>query len=137
MKRSLLGAAVAAMLSVPATASAADSTEMREVRRMIEQMKADYEKKIESLEQRLEAAEQKAGTATESVETGKTPPTTATTQREPGSTAALTSGSAFNPQLSVILDGNYYHVAVLIVLACLAMVQERFPGRRHTHASEP
>jgi zinc/manganese transport system permease protein len=28
-------------------------------------------------------------------------------------------------------------VAVLIVLACLAMVQERFPGRRHTHPSEP
>lgn len=109
MKRSLLGTAVAAMLSVPATASAADSTEMSEVRRMIEQMKADYEQKIESLEQRLEAAEQKAGTATESAETGKTPPTTATTQREPGSTAALTSGSAFNPQLSVILDGNYYH----------------------------
>ncbi len=68
MKRSLLGAAVAAALAIPPPATAADNADMAEVKRMIEQMKADYEEKIEALEQRLKAAEQKAETAADTDE---------------------------------------------------------------------
>ena len=106
MKRSLSGTAVAAMLAVPLSVSAADSADMAEVKRMIEQMKADYEQKIEALEQRLKAAEQKADAAAETV---KQASTTVSSKRKSGVMDALTSGSAFNPQISVILDGNYYH----------------------------
>ena len=107
MKRSLL--AVAAILAVPLSASAADSAEIAEVKRMIEQMKANYEQKIEALEQRLKAAEQKAETAADTAETAKQASAAATAKRKPGGKEAVTSGTAFNPKLSVILDGNYYH----------------------------
>ena len=109
MNRSLLGAAVAATLAAPLSASATDSADMAEIKRMIEQMKADYEQKIESLEQRLKAAEQKAASAADTAETAKKASATVTAERKSGDTGALTSGSAFNPQISVILDGNYYH----------------------------
>jgi TolA-binding protein len=61
MKRTLLGAAVAATLIIPPTAATADSTDMADVKRMIEQMKADYEQRIQQLEQRLEQAEANTG----------------------------------------------------------------------------
>jgi hypothetical protein len=102
MKQSLLGAAVAAITAVPTVATATDSAEMAEVRRMIEQMRIEYEQKIEALEQRLQAAEQKAETAEQANEA----PITA---QDRSGLGALTSGTAFNPQISVILDGNYYH----------------------------
>jgi hypothetical protein len=108
MKISLLAATVAAALVVPLSVSAADSAEMAEVKRMIEQMKVDYEQKIEALEQRLKAAEQKAETAADTAETAKQASAAATVQRKPGGMDALSSGAAFNPQISVILDGNYY-----------------------------
>lgn len=109
MKRSILGAVVAATLAAPLSASAAESADVAEVKRMIEQMKADYEQKIEALEQRLKAAEQKAETAADTAETAKQASTAATAERKSGGMGALTSGAAFNPQISVILDGNYYH----------------------------
>jgi hypothetical protein len=106
MKRSLLGAAVAAMAVVPAAATAADSAEMTEVRRLIEQMKTEYEQKIEALEQRLQAAEQKAETQADA---GNQASAASAGAQDRSGQGALTSASAFNPQISVILDGNYYH----------------------------
>jgi hypothetical protein len=110
MKRSLLSAAIAAMLSTaPLSANAADNADMAEIKGMIEQMKADYERKIEALEQRLQAAEQKAEVAADTAEDAKQASTAATVERDRGGKGAMTSGNAFNPQISVILDGNYYH----------------------------
>ncbi|MBK1730736.1 hypothetical protein CKO41_02730 [Thiococcus pfennigii] len=72
---------------------------------MIEQMKADYEAKIDALEQRLKAAERTAETAA----TAQRASASETVERKPSGMGSLTSGTAFNPQISVILDGNYYH----------------------------
>ncbi len=82
---------------------------MAEFRRMIEQTKADYEQKIETLERRLKAAEQKAETAADTAETAKQASAASTAQRERSGMRALTLGTAFNSKISVILDGNYYH----------------------------
>jgi hypothetical protein len=106
MKKSLLGVAVAAMTAVPAVATAADSEEMTEVKRLIDQMKIEYEQKIDALEQRLQAAEQKAEATADTKKQASTASDTTGNRRSQG---ALTSGTAFNPQISVILDGNYYH----------------------------
>jgi len=108
LNKKLLSAAIAAALAVTATATSADSAEMAEVKRMIEQMKADYEQKIEALEQRLQAAEQKAETAADTAETAKQASTASAVTKGRSGLGALTSGTAFNPQISVILDGNYY-----------------------------
>jgi hypothetical protein len=119
MMRTILGAAIAAILSTPAAAIAADSAEMAEVRRMIEQMKAEHEQQIKALEQRLKAAEQKAETAAKAAETAaetaeiaQQASTQATAKQKQDSMGTVTSGTSFNPQLSVILDGNYYHDSV-------------------------
>jgi hypothetical protein len=106
MKKSLLGVAVAAMTAVPVVATAADSEEMTEVKRLIDQMKIEYEQKIDALEQRLQAAEQKAEATADTKKQASTASDTTGNRRSQG---ALTSGTAFNPQISVILDGNYYH----------------------------
>ena len=77
----------------PMIAFAADSDELAELRQMVEAMRADYEQRILDLEQRLEQAERAAATGTDS----------------PSGTGTVASGNAFNPQTSVILNGNYYH----------------------------
>ncbi len=112
IKRSLLSVAVTAALAIPSAATAADNADMAEIKGMIEQMKTDYEQKIEALEQRLKAAEQKAETTAATAETAKPMSTASTTEEERSDMEAVTSGTAFNPQISVILDGNYYNDGV-------------------------
>jgi len=105
MKPSILGAAVAAALSVSPVAGA---DEVSEVKQMVEQMKADYEQRIQELEQRLEQAEANAAKAQQTARQAAREADTAGSQPAEGR-GAVSSGNAFNPQLSVILDGNYYH----------------------------
>lgn len=97
--------AAAAVVLAPACAWAADSAETAEVKRMIEQMKSDYEQKIQILEQRLDQAENKADQPTQ------TKPSVVATaaETEKQGLGTVSSGNAFNPQISLILDGNYYH----------------------------
>jgi hypothetical protein len=102
MNRIPLAAAIALVLGTPLTVTAADATEMDELKRMIEAVKADYEQRIELLERRLEAAEDKADVA---VETAGTARQAGAERVAPGSSG---SGTGFNPQISVVLDGNYY-----------------------------
>jgi hypothetical protein len=108
MDKKLLNAAALA-LCVPATVFASDSSDMAEVKRMIEQLKTDYEQKIEALEKRLQAAEKKAEAAASTAETAKQASARPAAKQKSSGMGAITSGSAFNPQISVILDGNYYH----------------------------
>ncbi len=103
-------AALLPLLSVvtPASCLAADSQELAEVKQMIEQLKSEYEARISELEQRLEKAEEAARKPGHAVETtgemGQVSPSAA----KSSATSSVTSGNAFNPQISVILDGNYY-----------------------------
>lgn len=85
------------ILAVPA---AADIDEIAELRIAIAELQADYEARIAELEQRLEAAEREATRK----EVARQTPTTMAGQ--------VTAGNQFNPQVSVVLDGNYYHDSV-------------------------
>lgn len=68
--------------------------EIEALRAEIAQMKRQYEARLAELEAKLQAAE------------GRAAPTTPPTAGD--RLGAVTSGSAFNPQISVILDGVYY-----------------------------
>jgi hypothetical protein len=95
-----------APVALPSPAGEVD--EVAELRAMIEAMRADYERRIGHLEQRLAQAEQATGESPvlESVAVSST----AGSKPVAGpSTGTVTSGNAFNPQTSVILNGNYYH----------------------------
>lgn len=105
MTKSKLRVAAAAALLVPSSAWAADSAEMAEVKRMIEQMKSEYEQKVQDLEKRLEEAEKSVDKSQEAKD-AEAVSEVKSTKQELGS---VSSGNAFNPQISLILDGNYYH----------------------------
>jgi hypothetical protein len=100
----VLAVAILAVAAGPAAGQEAD--EIAAIRAEIEQIRSEYEHRIAELERRLEAAEQAAESARRAQST------------TPGGTIAapqggsVTAGNAFNPQISVILNGNYYHDGV-------------------------
>ena len=86
--------AAVVLLCLPFVAVAQDANdELAEIREMLTSMKDDYESRIAELEQRLAAAERAV--------------TRSTTPAVRG--GSVSAGNAFNPQISVVLDGNYYH----------------------------
>lgn len=107
MKRLLMGAVTLA-LATPFGALTADNADVDELRRLIEEMKAEHEEKIRELEQRLQAAEQTAQQTTDETDADRRTGT-ATARPNAEAPGTITSGIAFNPQISVILDGNFYH----------------------------
>ena len=124
LKPTLMAAAVAAALLAPAVASAVSDAEMKELREQVRQLKEQYEKRIESLEQRLQQAEgaaQKAQGAAVKAEGVATTAADAATKAEAqavkAESAAIqantrpTSEAAFNPAVSVILNGVYANLS--------------------------
>jgi hypothetical protein len=108
MAKHLLVAALFAVFLFPLSSEGAEASDLAELKRMLADMKTQYEARIAELERRIEQAENKADAA----ETAQQASTASTAERERSSKAAVTSGTAFNPEISVILDGNYYHDGV-------------------------
>lgn len=92
-----------AMLCAPA-ALATESDELAELRLMIDQMRSDYERRIAGLEQRLAEAERRSAEAPRDAESASL-----RSGPETSRSGTVSAGTAFNPQTSVILNGNYYH----------------------------
>jgi hypothetical protein len=94
-RRNLAATAVALAFAGPAHAQDADLAKIREE---IKQLKGTYEQRIQALEQRVKEAEAKAGKPEKSAARAET--------AAAGSTAR-TGESAFNPAVSLILQGTY------------------------------
>lgn len=91
------GAAIALALTIPLPALAQDA-ELAKIREEIRQMKEGYEQRIQALEKRLATAETKAGKAEQSAASAESAATAA---------ANRTGENAFNPAVSLILQGTY------------------------------
>jgi hypothetical protein len=106
-KQSVLAAAIAVAFSAPLGAHAADTRELTELREEVTRMRQDYEARIRSLEQRLQAAE------TRQAPTASAPaanPAAATSPKPATDSAVAASrgtSNAFNPEISLILGGTY------------------------------
>lgn len=143
MNKSPLRGVLFGALLTPISTFAASDAEISELKSMLDAMKAEYEQRIQALESRLAEAERDSARQREAAAESK-PMTaevvhsapTANAAKPTGGFGALTSGSAFNPQISVILDGNYYHDGIDGEGATL--VGESFmPGRSvHVHEEE-
>ena len=81
-------------LALPLTASAASDADIKELREQLRQLKEDYVRRIDALEKRLAESEAKAGPA----QAGGPPPSAQQGSANP---------NAFNPEVSVILNGTY------------------------------
>jgi len=93
----LLAAALAA-----ASPAYADDADLAALRAEVKAMKADYEARIQALEARLAKAEAEASTAAQAVQS--VPPAQDTNSSAPA------NPGAFNPEISVILQGGYAHL---------------------------
>ena len=99
MSRLRYAALIASSLVVPSIAHAATDAELAEIREQIKQMKESYETRIRALEERLKAAEAAASQPP--------PPVAAPIPSGP----AASTLAAFNPGISVVLQGTYAHLS--------------------------
>jgi len=98
--------AVAVLLAVSCGAQAASDADLAAIRSQIDEMKRTYEQRIAALEQRLAQAEAETRARPASPAEVSPPPATGTAPATVA-TAAPSSASAFNPEVSLILQGQY------------------------------
>ena len=91
--------AIALVFLLPAAANANDSDEMEKLRAEIQQMKQNYETRIQSLESRLKESETVATQADKKADD-------ALVQASAKPNTTPTSSNAFNPDISLILTGT-------------------------------
>lgn len=92
-----IGTAIALVLAIPLPALAQDA-ELAKIREEIKQIKDVYEQRIQALEKRLAETETKTGKAEQSAASAESAATAA---------ANRTGINAFNPAISLILQGTY------------------------------
>ncbi len=95
LKPTLTAFAVACAVGVPFAADANDTAELEKLRAEIQQMKQSYEGRIQALENRLQEAGSTAARAEESA------------QRAEAASARPAAANAFNPEISLTLQGAY------------------------------
>ena len=96
LRPALLAAALATAFQVHA------NTELDALRAELQELKSAYETRIQALEERLKATE--AGQNAVQIQTAETPEPAATRAADP------TRSNAFNPAISLILQGQYAHL---------------------------
>jgi hypothetical protein len=105
--------AIALASVLPAAARAQTSQQLEDIRKEIQELKNSYDARIEALEKQLKAAEEAAAKA----QSAATQAQSAAGQAKQSAEAAAqgtglkppASASAFNPALSLILQGGYYN----------------------------
>ena len=106
IRKYTLAAAVGAAFVVPVPAIGADDTEVQKIREEIKELRDSYEARIRQLEQRLEQADKPPVAATTAPATAATPAATPVAAAEAPSQTAPASVNAFNPAISLILNGQ-------------------------------
>jgi len=107
-KVSIVVSAIALGGALASTAAAQGSSELDEIRKQIQELKDAYESRIQALEKRLQAAEDAAAAAKPGAEQPQGGQQAAAPPESTAPVAAPTaSQSAFNPAISLILDGRY------------------------------
>ncbi len=97
------GIAAVALGTLAPAASAATDDDLKELREQVRQLKESYEKRIEALERRLQQAEQSAGSAKAAATNAEAVAGQAALQ----ASSRPTGESAFNPGISLIVNGTY------------------------------
>jgi hypothetical protein len=119
LKRPVLTAALAAVCAsaAPVPAFSATDEDLGQLRDEIRQMKQEYEARIRSLEQRLQAAQaqpaptQTASSTVPGTEASPAMSAAAAPAASVGAGSATTSTTAFNPAISAILGGTYANLS--------------------------
>jgi TolA-binding protein len=106
-KRTFLALGLASLPGVVQPATAGQS-ELEQIRAEMREMRQAYKNRIEALENRIEELENRQETpAAETAAPAETPAPAQTA--EPAQPSAPTAANAFNPAISLILEGIYTH----------------------------
>jgi hypothetical protein len=106
-KRTFLALGLASLPGVVQPATAGQS-ELEQIRAEMREMRQAYKNRIEALENRIEELENRQETpAAETAAPAETPAPAQTA--EPAQPSAPTAANAFNPAISLILEGTYTH----------------------------
>jgi hypothetical protein len=95
---------IAALLFAALPAYAADASELSRVREEMQELRRSYEDRMQALEKRLGDAEARAARAEKTAGSAEQ---AAAPVSQPSAPAAQTSASAFNPAISLILQGTW------------------------------
>ena len=108
-----MSGAIALALVLPAGVRAQTNPQLEEIRKQIQELKDSYDARIQALEKQLKAAEEAAAKAQTAASQAQSAATQAKQSAEAASQAPAckppASSSAFNPALSLILQGGYYN----------------------------
>ena len=108
LKRRIMAIAVSAALVLSHPAYAAPEDDLKELRAQLRELKAQYETRIQALEKRLEQAEQAAATAATQAGNAQV----AAQQAAAEASNRPTGENAFNPAVSLILNGTYANLSL-------------------------
>jgi hypothetical protein len=107
----VMTAAIAVALGMPAAVQAQSNQELDEIRQQIKELKDNYESRIQALEKRLKDEEETAAKAQPPANQEPSAAAQAPPPPPPAPVEAVqaqpTSPNAFNPAISVILDGRF------------------------------
>ncbi len=103
LKRCIIALAVSAAFGFSHVVSAAPEDDLKELREQVRQLKEQYERRIQALEKRLEQAEKSATTAQARAGNAEV----AAQQAAAQAGGRPTGENAFNPAISMILNGTY------------------------------
>lgn len=101
--RTIAAIALCAADLIALPAHAADPNELQQIREQINQLKASYEARMQALEQRLQAMQQGGATGALAAPAPPAP--------EAAPVTSQASASAFNPAISLILNGRYANLS--------------------------
>ena len=107
MQREMLCAMAFVVASSTVLPARAQDAELTKIREEIRQLREAYEKRIDALERRLQGAEARAGKA----ETAASKAEEAANQAAVQASSRPAGESAFNPAVSVILNGTYANLS--------------------------
>ena len=119
--------AMAALLAASCGAQAASDADLAAIRAQIDDMKKTYEQRIASLEKKLAEAEIQAKSAKPAAEVKAAPAKVAVTPAASASARA----SGFNPEVSLILQGQYKNMKDVAERGITGFV----PAGGHDHAA--
>ena len=111
-KQTVLAVAIVSAMALPAAAHAQTSPQLEEIRKQIRELKDSYDARIEALEKQLKDAEATSAKAQAAASEAQSAATQAKQTAEPVQAPAATqptSSNAFNPAISLILQGGYYN----------------------------
>ena len=103
MKQGVKAAVTVLLLSLPFCTHADTEDELAAIRQQIEALKEQYESRLKELEARLERAEAQVRESRSEMAEAKSAPSAAAPVSAPATPAAA---NAFNPALSVVLQGS-------------------------------